>query len=304
MRAAWYTNIDLQLAASRAKEGAKGQFKLSNAEALLRLGCLSCVVSVVACAQGVSSPGTEGLTDDAGGSVSSAGAGTSNTAGSGDTGDVAGSPPIVAGGSTGSSGASSGSGAGATGGGSTGTAGGGTSSAAGSSGATQSTGGGTGAQGCSHPQPGAMGLVVQYKDNAADSSVPYIFFSIEIDNPDDNAVAISDLHFRYYFNNDLTTPVTEFYSPQTKDAQGSTHNLDGSALEATYTPTYLEVGFTTDAQLNTGESLMFQVHMHSDPDPGSHDQSTDYSYSPSTTLTPWCHVTVYQQTALAWGTPD
>jgi hypothetical protein len=250
----------------------------------------------MACAQGVSSPGTEGLTDSAGGSVSSAG---TTTAGSDNSGDVAGSPSSSAGGATGSSGGPGGDSAGTPSGGST-DAGGGPSSTAGSSGATQ----GTGAQGCSHPQPGSMGLVVQYKDNAADSSVPYIFFSIEIDNPDDNAVAISDLRFRYYFNNDLTTPVTDFYSPQTKDALGSTHNLDANALTATYTPTYLEVGFTTDAQLNTGESLMFQVHMHSDPNPGSHDQSTDYSYSPSTTLMPWCHVTVYQQTALAWGTPD
>jgi hypothetical protein len=257
---------------------------------------------MVACAQGVSSPGMENLTDTAG-SVS--GAGTSTSAGNSTSVDVAGGPPTIAGGAPGfSAGAPSSNGAGAPsgGGGSASTAG-GTGSSAGSGGAAQSTGGGTGAQGCSHPQPGAMGLVVKYQDNAAVASVPYIFFGIEIDNPDDNAVALSDLHFRYYFNNDLTTPVTEFYSPQTKDAKGITHNLDANALKATYMPTYLEVGFTTDVQLNMGESLMFQVHMHSDPNPGMHDQSTDYSYSPSTTLTPWCHVTVYQQTALAWGTP-
>jgi hypothetical protein len=265
---------------------------------------------MVACAQGVSSPGTENLTDNGGGSLS--GAGTSTGAGNSTSGDVGGGPPAIAGGAPGStSGDPSSDGAGAPSagstsgstGGSTGTAG-GTGSTAGSGGAGQSTGGGTGALGCSHPQPGATtGLVVQYQDNAAGTSVPYIFFGIEIDNPDDNAVAVSDLRFRYYFNNDLTTPVTDFYSPQTKDAKGITHNLDANALKATYMPTYLEVSFTTDALLNTGESLMFQVHMHSDPNPGSHDQSTDYSYSPSTTLMPSCHVIAYQQTALAWGTP-
>ena len=249
---------------------------------------------MVACAQGVSSPGTEGLTYDVGGAVS--GAGASMVSGSSSTGDVGGTP--------GSSGAPSSDGAGAPSGGSTSMAGGTSGSAGSGGGTTQSMAGGTGAQGCSHPQPGSMGLVVKYQDNAAVASVPYIFFGIEIDNPDDNAVAVSDLHFRYYFNNDLTTPVTDFYSPQTKDAKGITHNLDANALKATYMPNYLEVGFTTNAQLNTGESLMFQVHMHSDPNPGMHDQSTDYSYSPSTTLMPWCHVTVYQQTALAWGTPD
>jgi hypothetical protein len=284
-----------------APDGAKGQFNLSNAGALLRLGCLACVASMMACAQGVPSPGTEDLTADA------SGASTSTSAGSSNSGDIAGGPPAIADAPGSGAGTPSSDSGGAPSGGSsdgtTDTAGGGTSSSAGSSGAAQSTGGGTGAQGCSHPQPGAMGLVVQYMDEAAASSVPYIYFNIEIDNPDDNPVAVSDLRFRYYFNNDLTTPVTDFYSPQTKDAQGITHNLDADALKAAYMPTYLEVSFTTDALLNTGDSLMFQVHMHSDPNPGSHDQTMDYSYSPSTTLMPWCHVTVYQQTALAWGTP-
>ena len=202
----------------------------------MRLGWLTCIASLLACAQGVQSPGI---------------AGRGTTAGSG------GNP---------------------------------------------GSGGGTGAQGCSHPQPGAMGLTVQFKSMAADGTVPYIYFYIEIDNPDDNPVALSDLHLRYYFDNDLTNPTTEFYSPQTKDAQGITHNLGSNDLIATYMPTYLDVGFMSDAQLNTGESVSFQVHMHSDPS-GQHDQTTDYSYSPSTTLMPWCHVTLYQQNVLAWGTP-
>ncbi len=145
---------------------------------------------------------------------------------------------------------------------------------------------------CSRAPPPASSSST--KTTRPEPDVPYIYFNIEIDNPDDNAVAVSDLRFRYYFNNDLTTPVTDFYSPQTKDAQGITHNLDADAL-VTYMPTYLEVSFTTDALLNTGDSLMFQVHMHSDPNPGSHNQSMDYSYSPLTTLMPWCHVIVLYQ---------
>ena len=147
-----------------------------------------------------------------------------------------------------------------------------------------------------------MGPTVQFKSMAPDMSVPYIYFYIEIDNPDDNPLTLSDLHLRYYFDNDLTNPMTDFYSPQTKDAKGITHNLGSNDLKATYMPTYVEVGFTSAVQLNIGENVTFQVHMHSDPS-GQHSQSGDYSYSPSTSLIPWCNVALFQQSALAWGTP-
>ena len=181
----------------------------------------------------------------------------------------------------------------------------GTSGSAGSSGSGQSTGGGTGAQGCSHPQPGAVttGLVVQYQDDAAGASVLHdLLQHRNRQSRRQPRRTVSDLRFRYYFNNDLTTPVTDFYSPQTKDAQGITHNPDADALWRTRCRrTSRSPAFLRRMPATIGDSLMFQVHMHSDPNPGSHDQSMDYSYSPSTTLMPWCHVIAYQQTALAVG---
>ena len=148
-----------------------------------------------------------------------------------------------------------------------------------------------------------MGMTVKYAAKAAQPSVPYVYFGIEINNPDEQAVALSDLHLRYYFKNDLTTPVTDFYSPQIRTSNGTTHGVDGS-LTATYMPTYLEVSFTSTSTLMPKETLIFEVHMHSDPTPGMHDQSMDYSFSAtSTALTPWCNIALYQSSALAWGTP-
>ena len=133
-------------------------------------------------------------------------------------------------------------------------------------------------------------------------SVPYIYFRVEVKNPDD-PIALTDLKVRYYFKNDLTAPATDFYSPQIKHANGNTDNLGANDIAMTYMPTYMEVGFTSAAYLAKGETLTFEVHTHSTPSPAPHDQSMDYSFTAQTSLMPWCKITLHQQTALAWGTP-
>ena len=258
----------------------------------MRLGGLFvCIAVAVACAQGVQSPGTDGL-DDSGGGGSLAAAGAGPT---GISGRFSSSGGPAQGGALGSAGAIGGGGRG--GGSSAGGKGG--SSTAGA----PAAGGGTGAQGCSHPQPGGAGMTLKYQAKATENSVAYVHFGVEISNPDEQAVALSDLHLRYYFNNDLTTPATDFYSPQIRSFNGTTHGVDGS-LTATYMPTYLEVNFSSSATLMTEEALLFEVHMHSNPSPGMHDQTMDYSFSAAnTSLTPSCKVVLYQSSALAWGTP-
>jgi cellulose binding protein with CBM3 domain len=288
---------------------------LSNARAFLRLSCGACLLGLLGCAQGVPSPGTEGLDATSGDGGSS---GTLSASGSfGVSGTFGAAGTVSQGGTVGVSGSGSGSagagaGAGHSGSGGSSTAGGtgasgGTGSggvaAGGTAGTGASVGGGTGTLGCTHLQPGGtLGVQVQYKAEDAAASVPYVYFDIEIDNLDDAAVALADLHFRYYFSNDLTNPATEFYAPQIKHLNGNTENLGANDLTATYTPTYVEVSFTSTLSLMKGENVSFKVHMHSDPS-GTHSQASDYSFSAGGSLMPSCKEILYQQTALAWGTP-
>jgi Cellulose binding domain len=173
----------------------------------------------------------------------------------------------------------------------------------GMAGTSASAGGGMGTLGCTHLQPGGTsGLQVQYKAEDAAGSVPYVYFDIEIDNLDDAAVALADLHLRYYFSNDLTNPTTEFYAPEIKHSNGNTDNLGANDMKATYAPTYVELTFTSALSLTRGENVSFKVHMHSDPS-GTHSQASDYSFSAGSALMPSCKEILYQQTALAWGTP-
>lgn len=263
----------------------------------MRLGYVAgCLVGLVACAQGVQD--NEADLIDTAGSSSFAGTGQVGSAGSlnraGTGSSVAGTGSGVAG-----SGSAGRGGSGAGGAGSAGAAG--KAGGVGTSGGP-GVGGGTGEQGCSHPQPGSTGFTLSYQAKDAADSVPYIYFRVEIKNPDD-PVALTDLKLRYYFNNDLTSPATDFYSPQVKHANGNTDNLGANDVTATFTPTYLEVGFTSAALLATGETLQFEVHMHATPSPTPHTQTGDYSFKNQTAIAPWCNITLHQSTALAWGTP-
>jgi hypothetical protein len=276
---------------------------LSNALAFLRLSCGACLLGVMACAQGIQSPGTdEDLTDTSGGSsgalsesgatsLSSSGAvGASGSTSQGGAFGASGSGSISAGtGGTGTAGSSAGGARGGTGGAGTGTAG-----------SSTSLGGGTGAQGCTFAQPGDVGFALQYKwENATDS----IYFDVEIDNPNERTVTIGDLKFRYYLvTSDLGTLTTDFYLKQIKRFNGTTQDLDVTPT-ATVTAAYLEISFPGSAStLATTESLTIKVHAHNS-DYKIHDETNDYSYSPSTTLIPWCKIVLYEQTAIAWGTP-
>lgn len=281
----------------------------------MRLGFGACLLSLLACAEGVQSPGLDELTSgsdpNSGGAGGSAGtplstlAGNYNSGNAGATASVggasaggstshvggggAGGHPSAAGGSAGASGSHSGGASGAAGGG--------------SAGMSSGAGGGTGALGCTHLQPGGVnGLQVKYKADDTGATVAYIYFDVEIDNLDDTPIILSDLKVRYYFTNDLSSPQTDFYAPQIKHANSVTEPLSGDPM-ATYTPSYLEVSFSSSQQLQKNESLAFQVHMHSSPSPGMHVQGSDYSFDSSGALAPSCKVVLYQQTALAWGTP-
>jgi hypothetical protein len=284
---------------------------LSNARASLCL--VSLLTLSVACAQGVPSPGIEDLNGegDSGatgsiaaggsfgvaGSVGSSGSTSASQAGTfGASGSTSGSA-----GSSASAGNSAGGSAGFAGGASAGAAG---TSASGGSAGSSSVGPGAGPLGCTYLQPGnTVGFQVQYKADDAAASVPYIYFDIEVDNGDDTAVSLSDLRLRYYFSNDLVTPTTDFYSALVKHFNGNTENLGANDLSASYTPNYVEITSTSSLQLMKGESLQYKVHMHSTPNPTNHVQMSDYSFNPGATLMPTCKVVLYQQTALAWGTP-
>lgn len=198
----------------------------------------------------------------------------------------------VGGSSTGSGGSS----AGGAHGGSTST--GGSAAVAGSGGS--GVAGGTGAQGCAHPQPGDMGLLLQYRPANTNTTADAIQFDLQIDNPDDRMVSIANLTLRYYFNNDLGTPMADIWLSQIKAVNTTTRTVDAPKL--TFTPTYMEATFTSTDLLATGESLLLQLHIHN-ADYMMHDQSMDYSFEPATALMPWCHIVVNEQTALAWGTP-
>jgi len=187
--------------------------------------------------------------------------------------------------------------------GGSGGAGAGGSAGSGGGGTSSGVGGGTGALGCTHLQPGGVnGLQVKYKADDTGATVAYVYFDVELDNLDDTPVTLSDLKVRYYFTNDLSSPATEFYAPQIKHANGVTEPLSGNPM-ATYAPTYLEITFSSSQMLQKNESATFQVHLHSSPNPGMHVQGSDYSFDPSGALAPSCKVVLYQQTALAWGTP-
>jgi hypothetical protein len=139
-------------------------------------------------------------------------------------------------------------------------------------------------------------LQVQYKVD--DTGNSYMYFDVEIDNLDDTPVPLTDLHYRYYFTNNLTSTATDIWTPYLKPAGGNQQDLSG--VMTAYTPTYLEVTFTGAQSLQKNDHVFFTVHVHSDP----HPQAGDYSFdAAATTLAPSCKQILYQQTALAWGTP-
>lgn len=281
---------------------------MSNARVFLRLSYGACLLSLAACAQGIQTPSAEDLTDNTTGGGGTGAVSVANTSFSGSS-TVSSSGSTSQGGSFGASG--SGSGGSSLGGataGSSSAAGnssvGGTLGAAGSgtasAGTGSSVGGGTGAQGCTYAQPGDVGFVLQYKwENATDS----IYFDVEIDNPNQRTITIGALKFRYYLvTSDLGTLSTDFYLQQIKKFNGTTQDLDVTPT-ATVTDSYLEIAFPGSmSTLATGESLTVKVHTHN-TDYKIHDETLDYSYSPSTTLIPWCKIVLFEQTAMAWGTP-
>lgn len=271
----------------------------------MRLGCLACVASILACAQGVSSPGLEGLTND--GSVSGA------SAGSGNVGTLGGGSPVATGGAPGdgSSGApSSDTGAGASNGGASGGAAGSSGSAgnstgnAGSSGSAGSSMGSAGAPNttgtCGHFQPGNMGPTLQSR---AETATDAIYFDVEIDNPDNRDISVGDLKFRYYLvASDLGMLSTDIYLKEIKAVNGVTRSVDVDPT-VTYADTYFELSFPgSTSKLGSGESLTVKVHTHN-ADYKLHDQTMDYSYNPSTSMTPWCHIVLYELGPAAWGNP-
>jgi hypothetical protein len=266
----------------------------------LRLGCLACVVSLAACAEGITSPGTENLTDGVGnGSVAGFG---SSAAGSSPV-DQGGGPPQIAGGAPGSAAGAPSSGAGASA-----SSGGASSSAGSNSGggtAMGSAGSGTAGAGptsgmCGHFQPGNMGPTLQSKlEGAADS----IYFTVEIDNPDDRDVHVGDLKYRYYVDtSDLGTLMADTWGKQIKAVSGTTRDLDKDPT-VTFAATYFEVTFPgSTSMISSGESLQVKLHVHNSMYQ-VHNQTSDYSYNPSATLTPWCHIVLYELAPIAWGTP-
>jgi hypothetical protein len=258
---------------------------------------------MVACAQGVSSLGTEGLTDDGSGAVS----GTATTsAGSGNIGNPGSSQPASYSGAPSYSGAtSSDSGAGApSGGGSTGSTGGSTGSAGGAAGTVGTATGTAGAANttgaCGHFQPGNMGPTLQ---SMVEPATDAIYFDVEIDNPDDRDINVGDLKFRYYLvASDLGTLSTDIYLKEIKAMNGVTRSVDVDPT-VTYADSYFEVSFAgSTSKLGSGESLKVKVHTHN-TDYKLHDQTMDYSYNSSTSMTPWCHIVLYELAPAAWGNP-
>ena len=253
---------------------------------------------MVACAQGIASPGTEGLTDDGSGAVSGA---ATTSAGSGNVGNPGGNQPASYAGAPSYSGAPSvDSGAGApSGGGSPGSTGGSTGSA-GSAGTAAGTAGAANTTGaCGHFQPGNMGPTLQ--SMAEGTGMDAVYFDVEIDNPDSRDISVGDLKFRYYLDaSDLGMLSTDIYLKEIKAANGTTRSVDVTPA-VTYADTYFEVSFAgSTSTLSSGESLKVKVHTHN-ADYKTHDQTMDYSYNPSTGMTPWCHIVLYEHAPATWG---
>jgi hypothetical protein len=250
---------------------------------------------MVACAQGVSSPGLEGLTDDGSGAVS--GASTSSTGSGNVVVPPGGDSSVLAGGAPGCSGAPSGdSGAGTSSGGSSSVAGstGNAGGSTGSAGAANTTGA------CGHFQPGNMGPTLQ---SMVEPATDAIYFDVEIDNPDNRDISVGDLKFRYYLvASDLGMLSTDIYLKEIKAVNGVTRSVDIDPT-VTYADTYFEVSFAgSTSKLGSGESLKVKVHTHN-TDYKLHDQTMDYSYNSSTSMTPWCHIVLYELGPAAWGNP-
>ena len=270
----------------------------------MRLGCsITCIAGVAACAQGIQS---EGFTDGDGSAGALAAAG-SMIATSGALNGGAGSP--ARGGATGGAGRANGgssNGGSSNGGKGSATGSAGKGGAAGSGTGGGSAGAGTGPQGCSHPQPGEdLGLTVQSKSNAPEMSVPYVFFEVQIDSPEADSMPLSELTLRYYFVNDLASPMIDIYSPQVIHSNSNTDNVSAGDVKTKFAPTYLEISFSSTYALLKGEHLKFQAHFSSLP-VANHDQSNDYSFNSASAFTPNCKLALFRgaSNALAWGTPQ
>jgi len=48
--------------------------------------------------------------------------------------------------------------------------------------------------------------------------------------------------------------------------------------------------------------LQVKLHVHNS-DYKVHNQTSDYSFNPSTAMIPWCQIVLYEQAPIAWGTP-
>ncbi len=264
----------------------------------MRLGYLACIASLVACAQGIESPGTENLTNatDLGGASSSLGGG-----GSGNTGNVAsaGSPVTQAGAPSSSAGSSS---AGSTSAGSSsgGSSSGGSSgsSSAGSSGAAAAGAGPTSGM-CGHFQPGNMGPTLESK---LEPGTDAIYFSVKIANPDDREVHLSDLKFRYYVDTGaLGTLMSDFYQKDITAVSKVTRQLAAEPT-ATVSADYLEFSFPGSGDIiQTGEFLTLKIHTHNSMFQAP-NQASAYSYNSSTAFVPWCKIVLYEIGPIAWGT--
>ena len=279
---------------------------------MLRLGCtiacIACIAGVAACAQGIQS---EGFTDGDGSAGALAAAGsviaTSGALNGGAGSSARGGATVGAGRANGGSSNGGSSNGGSSNGGKSGATGSaGKGGAAGSGTGGGSAGAGTGPQGCSHPQPGEdLGLTVQSKSNAPDLSVPYVFFEVQIDSPEADSMPLSELTLRYYFVNDLTSPMIDIYSPQVIHTSSNTDNVSAGDVKTKFAPTYLEVSFSSTYALLKGEHLKFQAHFSSLP-VANHDQSNDYSFNSASAFTPNCKLALFRgaSNALAWGTPQ
>ena len=264
----------------------------------MRLGCLACVVSLAACAEGITSPGTENLTDGVG---NGAVAGSASSVAGSSAIEQGGGPSQVAGGAPSSAAGAPSTSAGASNGGASSSAG---SSSGGSSAGSGTAGGSAAGAGptsgmCGHFQPGNMGPTLQSKLEGASDS---IYFTVEIDNPDDRDIHVADLKYRYYVDtSDLGTLMADTWGKQIKAVSGTTRDLDKDPT-VTFAATYFEVTFPgSTSTISSGESLQVKLHVHNAMYK-VHDQTMDYSYNPSTTLTPWCHIVLYELAPIAWGT--
>ncbi len=243
-------------------------------------------------------PGVEDLTGDSAGAANLAGSGAVGLGGAlGGSGAPARAGSSSSGGSSNASGGKGGSTSTGGKGGAPGGAGASTAGTAGT-GTVGTAGAGTGPNGCTHPQPGEDGLTVQTKLEGATDS---IYFSAQIDNPDDRAANVSDIKLRYYLvTSDMGDLSSDFYLKQIKTAS-VTKEIDG-APTVTYQDGYFEISFPgSTATFGKGESFVLKVHTHNSMYK-THDQTQDYSYNASTALVPWCKVVLYDRGPLAWGT--